>query len=357
MKTFFVVCLLIHLAATPALLPAQTVTPQPLYTMDLSKFISQELDINRAGTLTFLTEKILAVSICRNLRCDLETFDLGSGKPRMIARTDEFQDYGALFRASDGRVILDNVLTEAGRNAILLDSQLHAPLLISEAAGITQPYLSTTGETFVRQNGNDWVAYRMRRPPTRLLAGTGRVLSVSDEAVAYVNEGTVHVEEMDGKPLGSFAVTPRALPTLRFLAHDRLWSEGASTVQILDFNGKQIQVLDTPDGWGFRIGQSSDGSRIMYDRYTRHIPIAQKIKEEAIAAATMGVGVGDEEPNGEMILVIDTRSGARCFEYSRTNSLVAGQFHADIDPSGRLIAIMTPTALNIYTLPEGCVAK
>lgn len=38
------------------------------------------------------------------------------------------------------------------------------------------------------------------------------------------------------------------------------------------------------------------------------------------------------------------------------NLLVAGQFHADIDPSGRLIAIMTPTTLNICRLPEGCVA-
>jgi hypothetical protein len=70
------------------------------------------------------------------------------------------------------------------------------------------------------------------------------------------------------------------------------------------------------------------------------------------------MGVGDEEPNGEMALVIDTRSGKQCFEWnSSTNLLVGGQLHADIDPSGRLVAIMSPTALNIYKLPEECVAK
>ena len=86
--------------------------------------------------------------------------------------------------------------------------------------------------------------------------------------------------------------------------------------------------------------------------------LTQKIAETAIAAATGSMGVGDEEPNGKIALVIDTRSGKHCFEWnSSTNLLVAGQLHADIDPSGRLVAIVTPTALNIYKLPGVCVAK
>ena len=356
MKAFLRLCLLIYLAATPALLPAQKVPPQPLYTVDLSKLISQELDINPAGTLAFLTEHTLAVSICRNLRCNLEMLDFGGAKPRVIARTDQDQHYSALFRAPGGRVILDYGPTGAKQDAVLLDSQLCSPLLVPKAAGIRQSQLSTTGETFVKQDGNEWIAYKLGQPPQRIRAGTGRVLSVSDEAVAYVNDGTVHIEGMEGKALGSFAVTPRALPTVRFLGQDHLWSEDGSQVEILDFNGKPIRTLDRPDGWGFRIGQSSDGSRILYDRYTRHIPLARKVEEQAIGTAT-GVWV-DEKPNGEMVLVIDTRSGKHCFEWnSSTNLLVAGQFHADIDPSGRLIAIMTPTTLNIYKLPEGCVAK
>jgi hypothetical protein len=356
MKSLLRLCFLIHLATTSALLLAQKVSPQPLYTADLSKLISQELDINPAGTLTFLTEHTLAVSICRNLRCALETLDLGGAEPRVIARIDQDQHYSALFRVPDGRVILDYGPTGAKQNAVLLDSHLRAPLLVPKAAGIRQSQISITGETFVRQDGNEWMAYKTGPPPQRIRTGTGLVLSVSDEAVAHVDHDTVHIEGMDGKPLGSFAVTPRALPTIRFLGHDHLWSQNGSQVEILDFNGKPIQTLDRPDGWGFRIGQTSDGSRILYDRYTRHIPLAQKVEEQAIGTAT-GVWA-DEKPNGEMVLVIDTRSGNHCFEWnSQTNLLVAGQFHADIDPSGRLIAIMTPTTLNIYRLPEGCVAK
>ncbi len=93
------------LLATSALLPAQEV-PAPLYTVDLSKLISQELDINATGTLAFLTEHTLAVSMCRNLRCNLETLDLDGGRPRAIAKTDEVQNYSVLFRGPEGRVIM-----------------------------------------------------------------------------------------------------------------------------------------------------------------------------------------------------------------------------------------------------------
>jgi hypothetical protein len=59
-----------------------------------------------------------------------------------------------------------------------------------------------------------------------------------------------------------------------------------------------------------------------------------------------------------MVLVVDTRSGKQCFEWNSTaNLLLAGQLHADIDPSGRLVAIMTATTLNIYRLPENCVSN
>lgn len=360
MKTVINLCFLIHLVTTAVPLPAQKRPPQPLYSVDLSKLVSQELDINPAGTLTFLTDRTVAVSICRNLRCYLETLDFGADKPRVIGgiRTDAFQVIGTLFRAPDGDVIAGNRV---------LDLKLREVSQIPKDAGTRPSYISTTGDTFVKQDRNDWVVYKIERPRQRILSGTGTILSISDDAVAYFDDGTVHIEGMDGTSLGSFttpppktinfgsySITPKSVPTLRFLGRNRLWSENGSDVRILDFNGKPIQTLERPEGWGFRIGQSSDGSRILYDRYTRHIPLAQKIEEGA--AAALGVGA-DEEPNGEMVLVIDTRSGKHCFEWnSSAHLLVAGQFHADIDPSGRLIAIMTPTTLNIYRLPEGCVA-
>jgi hypothetical protein len=370
MKTFLSLCLFVFLAAALMLFAAQKGPPQPLYTIDLSEAISHELDIGPTGTLAFLTDSTLAVSICRNLRCTLETFDLGSGKPRMLAsRSDEFPHYSSLFRTSDGRLILDGAPSGTEPGAVIFDSQLLTPSLIPTAAGIRQQRLSLTGKTFVQQNKNEWVAYEMKSPSHRLLTGTGRVLCVSDEAVAYFNDGAIHVSGMDGKALGSFGIPPGkalsplspapiTLPTIRFLGHDYLWSDNGSYMEILDFNGKAIRTMDRPDGWGFRIGESTDGSRILYDRYTRHIPLTRKIEEEAIAVGTLGMGVGDEEPNGEMVLVIDTKSGKLCFEWSAsTNLLVPGQLHADISPSGHLVGIMTPTTLNIYSLPEACGAQ
>ncbi len=225
-----------------------------------------------------------------------------------------------------------------------------------------------TGKTFVQQNKNDWIAYEMKSPSHRLLTGTGQVLAVSDEAVAYFNDGAIHIVAMDGKVLGSFGIAPGkavspflpapiALPMMRFLGHDYLLSENGSQMDILDLDGKAIRRMEKPDGWGPRIGESLDGSRILFDRSTRHIPPSQKFEEEAIAAATLGMGVGEERPNGEMVLVIDTGSGKSCFEWNTSTNLLRSEFHADISPSGRLVGIMTPTTLSIYSLAEACTAR
>ncbi|MFZ0294752.1 MAG: hypothetical protein WAL52_14190 [Candidatus Sulfotelmatobacter sp.] len=201
MKTVLSLFFLIHLVTTAVPLPAQKRPPQPLYSVDLSKLVSQELDINPAGTLRFLTERTVAVSICRNLRCYLETLDLGAVKPQVIGgiRTDAFQVIGTLFRAPDGDVIAGNRV---------LDLKLREVSQIPKDAATRPSYISTTGETFVKQDRNDWVAYKMELPRQRILSGTGTILSVSDDALAYFDEGTVHIEGTDGTTLGSFATLP-----------------------------------------------------------------------------------------------------------------------------------------------------
>ena len=161
MKILLNICILIDLTATSVLLAAQQAPPKPLYTVDLSKSICQELNINPFGTLAFLTEKTLAVSICRNLACSLETFNLEGNEPRKISsRFDEFPHYRSLFRTASGRVILDNDPKGAGRGALVLDGRLRPFLLISEAAGIRESQVSRTGETFAYQRSNDWTVYK-----------------------------------------------------------------------------------------------------------------------------------------------------------------------------------------------------
>jgi hypothetical protein len=353
LHAYILCCVLVF---SPAL-PVQPAASNPLYTVDLSPLIPHGPEVFLTGALAFLTEHTIAVSMCSNEGCNLETLDLAGGKPRLLAKTNEFENYRALFRTHGGGVVLDHVRTGAKQGAVLFDPDLRAPQLIP-TANICERCMSATGQTFVRQlSQNDWAAYQMTVPPLRIRGGNGRVLSVSEDAVAYIDSGTIQVERMDGKSLGSFAAGhgTSAIPVVHFLGHDRLWFDSGSHPEILDFNGKTLRALHKEDGWGFRVGQSSDGSRLLYDRYTRHVPLEQSIKEDAVAVATLGMGVGDMEATGEMVRVIDTNDGKQCFEWhSKAGVLLAGGYHADIDPSGQLIAIMTRNSLAFYRLPDVC---
>ena len=350
-------CLGILIAvAGPTVLCAQT-KPSALYTVDLSSLVPKGKQIYLGGSLVFLTDNTLALSMCSNAGCNLETMDLQGEKPRLIARSDEFENYSGIFRAPGGGVVLDYVLTEDRQGAVLLDADLKSAYLIPKIK-ILDSYISITGETFVEQlNGNLWAVYKMGRPPLSIRTGIGRVLSVSDDAVVYVHDGDVHVESLGGKSLGSFQTNRHSerLLSAHILGHDRLWFGTGSRVELRGFDGRLLRKLDREDGWGFREGKTSDGSRLLYDRYTRHVSTAQRIKEDAVAIATIGMGVGDEEANGEKVRVIDTTSGKQCFEWeSTTGILVAGGYHADIDPAGQFVAIMTRSELRIFRLPKDC---
>lgn len=355
MKALLRLSILIAIAV-PTVLCAQT-TPSVLYAIDLSSLVPKGKQIYLVGSLAFLTDNRLALSVCSNSGCNLEMMDLQGEKPRLIARSDKFQNYRGLFRAPGGGVVLDHVRTEDWQGAVLLDADLKSAHLIPKIK-ILDFHISTTGGTFVEQlNRNLWGAYKMGRPPLSIRTGVGRVLSVSDNAVVYVNDGDVHVEGLEGKSLGSFQINRRSEHLLRvhILGHDRLWFATGSRVELRGFDGRVLRKLDSEDGWGFREGQTSDGSRLLYDRYTRHVSTAQRIKEDATAIATMGMGVGDEEANGEKVRVIDTANGKQCFEWeSTTGILLAGDYHADIDPSGQLVAIMTRSDLKVYRLPKDC---
>ena len=70
---------------------------------------------------------------------------------------------------------------------------------------------------------------------------------------------------------------------------------------------------------------------------------------------TMGMSTDGDVPNGETVRVIDTRSGRPCFEWqAKAKLLPPFGYHADIDPSGRLVAILTQESLAIYRLPDAC---
>ena len=74
------------------------------------------------------------------------------------------------------------------------------------------------------------------------------------------------------------------------------------------------------------------------------------------ALVTLGVGAPEEKANGERIQVIDTRSSGVCFDWDSTTRLLGrpGEYHADISPSGELVAAVAWGKLMIFRLPTSC---
>lgn len=324
----------------------QTEVPRPLYTGSISDLVPSGNETYRNGSLTFLTDHRLAVGICSNQGCSLEIIEIDGEHARLLARRNELDNFSDLFRAPDGGVIL-------GPRTLLLDSKLDTSQSIPKT-WIGHSDISVTGKTFVGVTREGWKIFDMGSPTAPIRSGSGRVVSVSDQAIAYIQQGNMRIEAIDGTLLGSFAVKDYA-PTVRILGKDRIWFDDGRKPQVRDFNGKTLISVDRLDGWGVRTGRSADGSRLIVDRFTRHIPFLQNAKEVAIAFLTLGMGVGDESDNGEMIRVIDTQTGKRCFDWRATGDLLhGGDSHGDIDPSGQTVAIMTRTSLYIYALPATC---
>jgi hypothetical protein len=190
--------------------------------------------------------------------------------------------------------------------------------------------------------------------------GEGRLMAHTTGLAAYLDHGALQIRSIEGRLLGSFEVSSRSSSTaFSFLGQDRLLSKEGGEPEIRDFNGKVLRRLKKPDrALGERTKQSEDGSRLLYDSFTRSAGPAQTIGEGALAVATHGLSTDGDVPNGEVVRVIDTGNGKSCFEWSGREMLLPPFVdHADIDPSGRLVAIMTTGAVAIFRLADTCKSK
>lgn len=57
------------------------------------------------------------------------------------------------------------------------------------------------------------------------------------------------------------------------------------------------------------------GTRILFERSIRDVFFLRRAGELKLALATLGVGVGEEEPNVLAIRVIETSTGYICFDW------------------------------------------
>jgi len=311
--------------------------PSPLYVIDLSSLVPEGAGSLANGTVAFLTDHTLAVGMCFATICNLQTFDWAKGKPRQIGQMNHADHYGGISRSGDGGVLLGGVVRRRERGAVLLDQGLQTSRWIPKVPGY-----SALGE--------------------KIAEGQGRMLAHTTSLAAYVDHGSLRIQSFEGKLLGSFEVDPsveHSTAPISFLGEDRILFKGGGRLEIRDFNGKVLRKLKKPDrALGEKIKQSEDGSRLLYDSFTRRVGPAQTIKEDALVVVTHGLSTDGDVPNGEVVRVIDTGSGKPCFEwYGKEKLLEAYGDHADLDPSGGLVAIMTQGSLAIFKLPDACVAK
>jgi len=300
--------------------------PQPVATVDVSQ-LARCYQI----TIVFLTDHTFVVGSS----CNLATFDLSDGNPRLIGLMRDAPRYRAILRGRDGRVVLNGVLSGAQIGSLLLDPNLHTSQWIPRVPGV-----SPGGE--------------------KIPEGQGRLLDHAANAAAYLDQGTVRIQGVDGRILGSFhadSSDTKSIQPFRFLGQDRLLFQGSERLKVLNYNGKVLRTLKRKEhGWmGDKLASSGDGNRLLFDRFTRQIGWARSMTEKALLLATMGMSADGNVPDGEMVRVVDTRSGKKCFEWKgNANLLPAFGSHADIDPSGRLVAILTADSLAIYRLPDSC---
>lgn len=329
--------ILILMAVSVGSLAAQEVPQRPLYAIDLSSLVPRGATPSANGTIAFLTDHILAVSMCFKSMCNLETFDLTNGNPRQIGQINGTVRYHGILRSRDGGLLLGGVRKGNEKGAVLLNQALSTSQWIPAVPGV-----SVLGE--------------------KIPGGHGRLLAHAANLAAYLDRGTIRITGMNGEPLGSFEVVlsrGRASPAISFLGQDRILFQGSGNPEVRDFNGTVLRTLKKPDrALGERTKQSEDGSRLLYDSFTRRVGPAQTIKEKALVVPSMGMSTDGDVPNGEVVRVIDTASGKQCFEwYGKEKLLPPFVDHADIDPSGRLVAIMTQGTVAILRLPDACPTK
>jgi len=312
-------------------------TPHPAYTIDLSSLVPEGATPNANGSVAFLTDKVVAVGICYKAVCNLQTFDLADGSPRQLGQRNGVERFHAILRSGDGGLLLAGVTKQGGKGAILFDQRLTTSQWIPAVPGV-----SVRGE--------------------KIPEGQGRLLAHTDDLAAYLDQSTIRIKNASGNLLGSFETglsKGKPSPTVVFLGKDRILYDSGASPEVRDFKGAVLRKVEKPrKALGERIKQSQDGALLLYDSFTRRVGAAQTVLEDAMVVPSMGMSTDGDVPNGETVQVVNTGSGKACFEwYGGEKLLPPFVDHADITPSGQLVAIMTQGTLAIFHVAESSTGK
>ncbi len=270
-------------------------------------------------------------------------------QPTAKASKDNEVDH--LYAASGNRVF---VVSRFHKYLYSVDFKVKQPIPIRILVSMF-PHSGVVGD----YGGRNWATFWLSSPLRMIKSGSGELLSVSNDAIVYRQANEVRTETTDGRLLGVFPVSPdtKGSTVAEIAGRNRLYLNTYGKEHIADFNGRELRRIRPPDGWGFRYGWNADGSRMLFDNYTRNVSVWEKVFETIVDALPFG-GV-PEQSNGEVIRVVDTATGKICFHLESPNQLLGhvGGYHADLSPSGRLVVVATLRDLSIYRLPETCTQQ
>jgi hypothetical protein len=298
----------------------------------------------------FLSDDLIAILVSSGPRGPSRILVLRwtGARLQLIANAQKANEDDEIFAISDERILI----ASARRTYVYspdLRERWEIPIRILSNSF---PRSGTVGES----NPSDWKTFRVAPALALIREGPGDLLSVSDDIVVFRLDNAIRAESAGGQLLGSIPAplgqsdshAAEAAGTGKLLLH----SFGEE--RIVDFKGRELLRLRPPEGWGFRHGWSADGGRVLFDHFTRTVPLWGKLVD--VVARALGA---PEEDNGETIKVADTRNGGGCIAFESPGKLLGpiGSYHADLSPDGHWVAISTLAELSIFRLPDVCADR
>ncbi len=312
------------------------------------------------ATLAFSSEQAIALCVCRApTGCDLYLIRLTSHGPEIetrVATPKQTGIGGGVFAVAGGKL-----LGKSHNDHYLYSADLqHQQTLPFRLA----PNPAPLSETVAGLGANGATIYRLTSEFEPVRQVRDEILAVSGNRVLFRQGDFVKIETLNGHLLGSFQIDPVAKCGIlaEFVgSKNRVLLANCRGLNIIDFNGTKQLLLRAPPGWGHRHGWSADGRRLLFDQYTRSVSAYQSFVEffSDLLTRSSGLGASDEQSNGETVQVVDTESGKNCFSWDGPHTPLgrAGEYHADLSPSGSLLAMVTKTSLLIYRLPTSCTGN
>ena len=222
---------------------------------------------------------------------------------------------------------------------------------------LVRPTISSTAGSkmvAINEDGN-WRVNQIIPHESKVTGGTGTIRAVSDQVAMVSQSGRLRSTALDGHLLGEFAFSAEG-NVIEIASAGQLFLNEHDHPRLVDFTGRTQFRISPPQGWGFRHSWSADGSRMLFNNFTRTIDAQQKESEWVGRVLTFGLGAPNEDSNGELIRVISPSDGRACFSLDSPGILfgVPGELHADISRSGRLVVIATRKDILLYRLPATC---